>query len=114
MRGEGLRYLFQILTIDLIFTQETAALANAVGQGNPGAHSVVRMLCYFSRWYEMMEFCKETGLVGPALWLKYKDEFRQDWHALGEQIQVEMRRYAHNRDPITLRLPKNYVHDWSL
>lgn len=85
-------------------TQETAQLVQNVAQGNPGALTVIRELCWFTRWYEMMCWCRATGFVGPKIWEKYKDEFHQDWHALGEWMQEQMRNDANRRDPRDLSI----------
>lgn len=86
---------------------EMAEMIHAVAEGNPGAMTVIRELMYFSKWSQMMYWCRATGFVGPKIWEKYKDEFHQDWHALGEWMQEEMRKDANKRDPRDLSIMRD-------
>ena len=86
---------------------ETMKLITSVAQGNPGAMIVIRELMWFSKWFQMMCWADEAGLTGSKLWEKYKDEFHQDWHALGEWMQEEMRREANRRNPLDLSIERN-------
>lgn len=84
---------------DPFLTDETAKHVQDAAQGNPGAQTVIREFCWFTRWYEMMYWCRATGFVGPKVWEKHKDEFHQDVHALGEWMQEHMRKDANRPDP---------------
>ena len=74
-----------------LYTDETKQLVMDVAQGNPGAFRVIDELCYFTKWYDMMQWCK-AHLSGADLWEKYKDDFHEEWHPLGEWIQRQMMR----------------------
>jgi|WetSurMetagenome_2_1015567.scaffolds.fasta_scaffold1381910_2 hypothetical protein len=60
-----------------------------VAKGNPGAIVIIGRLQYFSKWYDMMQWCRDN-LVGEYLWMKYKDDFHYDIMALGNFIQEQM------------------------
>lgn len=63
-----------------------------VAEGNPGALRVISELEWFSQWEAMMEYCHKRGIVGPELWIMYKDQFGCDSHALGEHLLQMMAR----------------------
>jgi hypothetical protein len=71
------------------WTDETKQLALDVAKGNAGALRVIDELMWFTRWAEMMKWCKDN-LSGTALWEKYKDECNCDYHRLGVWIEKEM------------------------
>jgi hypothetical protein len=78
-----------------------------VAQGNPGAITVIRELQWFSRWEKMLRYFKETGLVGGALWAKFKDEYHQSIHDFGHAIDKEIwERDLIPQDPHEIKLPK--------
>lgn len=69
-------------------------LIMSVGKGNPGAFVVIKELMWFTKWYQMMVWCKDN-LSGADLWEKYKDIFHQDSNALGLWIEKEMIKDTH-------------------
>jgi hypothetical protein len=60
-----------------------------VAKGNPGALSVIKELAWFSRWFEIMTWCKDN-LSGHLLWGKYKDEFHCNAINLGRWIETQI------------------------
>lgn len=70
-----------------------------VAQGNPGAIRVIRELQWFTKWYEIMKYCKKKGIVGDKLWIMYKDEFECNSHDLGRKLEKDMyaERYKDNK-----------------
>lgn len=64
-------------------------LAVEVADGNPGAITVIKELQWFTHWDEILKYCKKSGLTGSHLWMKYKDVFHQDIHALGHWIEEQ-------------------------
>ena len=60
-----------------------------VAKGNVGALRVIKELMYFSKWFEMMQWCA-SNLSGASLWKKYKDDFHYDIMKLGGFIQDEI------------------------
>ncbi len=78
-----------------------------VSQGNPGALTAIRELQWFSRWEKMLRYFKETGLVGGALWAKFKDEYHQSIHDFGHAIDKEMYEKEPKRDTLHgVKLPE--------
>lgn len=78
-----------------------------VAQGNPGAFTVIRELQWFSRWEKMLRYFEETGLVGGALWAKFKDEYHQSIHDFGHAIDNEIQqRDTKSNVPHHIKLPK--------
>lgn len=65
-------------------------LVKDVCQNNPGALTVITRLQWFNKWEKMLEYFKDTEIVGGALWAKYKDEFHEDIYAFGHAIEHEM------------------------
>lgn len=72
-----------------LWTNETKKLALSVADGNPGALRVIDELLWFSKWFEMMQWCK-SNLKGENLWMKYKDDFHCQSDLLGHWIQEQM------------------------
>lgn len=72
-----------------LWTEETKNLALNVADGNPGALRVVDELLYFTKWFEMMKWCKKN-LKGSDLWVKYKDDFKCQSDKLGYWIQEKI------------------------
>lgn len=72
-----------------LWTEETKNLALDVSNGNMGALRVINELLHFTKWFEMMKWCKDN-LTGAELWIKYKDEFNCDNNNLGKWIQEQI------------------------
>lgn len=68
---------------------ELEQLVLDVARNNPGAITVIKELLWFTKWFDMMNWCKDN-LNGSALWEKYKDEFHYDSTKLGYWIQDKM------------------------
>ena len=66
----------------------TKSLIHDVVNGNPGALKVIHELMYFTEWISIMKYLKREGIVGPKLWMMYKDEFRMDMMAMGDHINL--------------------------
>jgi len=61
-----------------------------ITQGNLGAMRVVKELQWFSKWFDIMQYCKAEGIIGGKLWELYKDKYKYSAMALGEYLQDEM------------------------
>lgn len=65
-------------------------LALEVAQGNPGALSVIRQLMWYSKWHEMMRYMLKNKIVGPEVWVLYKDKFHEDITKTAEHLEKLM------------------------
>ncbi len=86
-------------------------VALEVAQGNPGAIQVIKELQWFNHWYEMMCYCLKNKIVGPELWILYKDKYHKDIMKLGYHLQKETlqdKEFEHfnNEDPNYHKIPK--------
>lgn len=70
--------------------EDTFKLVYEVCQGNPGALSVLKKLEWYSHWFEMMQYMKKIGLVGPNIWIKYKDEYHENIDKFAQDIEFQM------------------------
>ena len=62
-------------------------LLTEVGQGNPGAMTVIAELQYFSKWTEILKTAKKHGYVGGKLWELYKNKYGTSTIATGKHLQ---------------------------
>lgn len=67
-----------------------------VAEGNPGAVNLCAKLTHYERWFELMKYLAENGPRGPKLWELYKDVFKQDFLAFGDELIFRMR--AHKNE----------------
>lgn len=66
---------------------ETAELVTEVMDSNPGALSLIERLTHRTRWYEIMRYCLQNGIVGDKLWQMYKEECDSDIYTLGDRLE---------------------------
>lgn len=67
----------------------TKKLITDVSNYNPGALTVIRELQWFTHWDKMLEYFRDTGLIGGALWAKFKDEYHEDSYKFGHAMDQE-------------------------
>lgn len=78
--------------------EEIKKLVLRVADGNPGAMRVIEELTWFNRWSEMLRWLELYKYTGAELWTLYKDEYHENWSALGQQIELRLR-YAKDNIP---------------
>jgi hypothetical protein len=64
--------------------------AVAVGEGNPGALTVLSQLQYFTKWPEMVHYLRLHGPRGADLWVLYKDVHGHSISDTGREILSRM------------------------
>lgn len=73
-----------------------------VGNGNPGAYTVIKELEWFSHWHEMLSFCLKKGWTGGKLWSMYKDDFHMSSHDFGHWLDEQClkdKEFEHLKNP---------------